>query len=94
VSIAGRPSIPSSPPEPMSLRALTRQALSGNEQDYTRSPLRRAVFLLALPMVMEMAIWLGFGPRGVFMSITAAYSLLAASAVVLFRAGRWKTQRV
>jgi hypothetical protein len=30
----------------------------------------------------------------VFMSITAAYSLLAVLAVLLFRAGRWKTQRV
>jgi hypothetical protein len=45
--MAGRPSVSSLPPEPMSLRAaLARRALSGTEQDYTQLPLRRAVFLL------------------------------------------------
>jgi putative MATE family efflux protein len=66
VSIAGRPSIPSLPPEPMSLGALARQALSGNEQDFTRLPLRRAVFLLALPMVMEMAMESLFAVADIF----------------------------
>jgi putative MATE family efflux protein len=40
----------------MSLRALIRQSLDGTEKDYTQLPLRRAVFLLALPMVLEMAM--------------------------------------
>jgi putative MATE family efflux protein len=66
VTIVGRPSIPSVPPEPMSLGELTRQALSGAEQDYTRLPLRRAVFLLALPMVMEMAMESLFAVADIF----------------------------
>jgi putative MATE family efflux protein len=33
-----------------------RQALTGTELDYTELPLRRAVFLLAVPMVLEMAM--------------------------------------
>ena len=35
---------------------LVRQALRGDAQDYTALPLQRAVFLLAVPMVMEMAM--------------------------------------
>lgn len=37
-----------------SVWALVREALSGARQDYTALPLRRAVFLLAVPMVLEM----------------------------------------
>ncbi len=37
-----------------SVWALVREALSGGRQDYTTLPLRRAVFLLAVPMVLEM----------------------------------------
>jgi Na+-driven multidrug efflux pump len=37
-----------------SLWTLVRQALRGQRQDYTALPLRRAVFLLAVPMVLEM----------------------------------------
>lgn len=50
----------------MSLGELTRQALSGAEQDYTRLPLRRAVYLLALPMVMEMAMESLFAVADIF----------------------------
>ena len=33
---------------------LVREALRGERQDYTREPLRRAILLLAVPMVLEM----------------------------------------
>ncbi|HEY2582490.1 MAG TPA: MATE family efflux transporter [Mucilaginibacter sp.] len=33
---------------------LLRQAVAGSEQDYTQGSIRRAVFLLAIPMIMEM----------------------------------------
>ncbi len=36
--------------------ALLRQALAGGEEDYTRGPIGRAVLLLAVPMVLEMAM--------------------------------------
>ncbi len=36
------------------LFGLVRQALTGKRHDYTALPLRRAIFLLAVPMVLEM----------------------------------------
>src|ERR1700692_3443736 len=33
---------------------LFRQAVAGSEQDYTTGSIRKAVFLLAIPMIMEM----------------------------------------
>lgn len=36
--------------------ALLRQALAGKEPDYTRGPIGRAVMLLAIPMMLEMAM--------------------------------------
>ena len=34
--------------------SLLRQAITGSEQDYTTGSIRKAVFLLAIPMIMEM----------------------------------------
>jgi putative MATE family efflux protein len=45
---------------------LLQQALRGDEQDYTALPLRRAVFLLAVPMVMEMAMESLFAVADIF----------------------------
>lgn len=36
--------------------SLFKQALSGKEQDYTQGSIRRAVFLLAVPMILEMVM--------------------------------------
>lgn len=36
--------------------SLFKQALSGQEQDYTQGSIRRAVFLLAVPMILEMCM--------------------------------------
>ncbi|MCS3798089.1 MATE family efflux transporter [Niastella sp. OAS944] len=36
--------------------SLFKQALSGQEQDYTQGSIRRAVFLLAVPMILEMVL--------------------------------------
>ena len=36
--------------------SLFKQALSGKEQDYTQGSIRRAVFLLAVPMILEMCM--------------------------------------
>jgi putative MATE family efflux protein len=37
---------------------------------------------------------LGLGPRGVFWSITIAFSTLAVVSAILFRRGRWKTRKL
>ena len=36
--------------------AVIRQALSGEHQDYTLGSIRRAVILLAIPMILEMSM--------------------------------------
>jgi putative MATE family efflux protein len=36
--------------------SLFKQAISGQEQDYTQGSIRRAVFLLAVPMILEMCM--------------------------------------
>jgi putative MATE family efflux protein len=45
---------------------LIRDALAGKEQDYTGLPLRRAVVLLAIPMVMEMLMESLFAVTDIF----------------------------
>lgn len=45
----------SSAPSPSLWRDL-REAIRGTESDYTRIPLRRAVFLLAVPMMLELVL--------------------------------------
>src|SRR4051812_9196715 len=43
-----------------------REALSGSHQDYTQGPIGRAIFLLAIPMVLEMALESVFAVTDVF----------------------------
>ena len=40
------------------------------------------------------AVQLGFGPAGVFVAITIAFSTYAIAAWLVFRRGAWKTKRV
>lgn len=49
-----------------SVLSLLKQAVQGTQQDYTEGPLGRAVFLLAVPMVLEMAMESVFGIVDVF----------------------------
>src|SRR5207248_1255109 len=43
-----------------------REALRGSDRDYTRGPIGRAIFLLAIPMVLEMAMESVFAVTDVF----------------------------
>ncbi|MDJ0655519.1 MAG: MATE family efflux transporter [Xanthomonadales bacterium] len=45
---------------------LWRRALSGETRDYTRGPIRRSVFLLAVPMVLEMTMEAIFAITDIF----------------------------
>jgi len=47
-----------------------------------------------IPLAWVLANSFGLGPTGVFISIPVSFSVLALWALVLFRRGRWKQQRV
>jgi Na+-driven multidrug efflux pump len=51
-------------------------------------------WLFEIPLAYTLARPLGFGPKGVFIAITAAFSVLAVVSAVWFRRGRWKTRVV
>ena len=36
--------------------SIIRQSLNGQEQDYTQGSIPRAVFLLAIPMILELSL--------------------------------------
>jgi Na+-driven multidrug efflux pump len=51
-------------------------------------------WLWEIPLAYVLTVGLGLGPRGVYLSITVAFSTLAVVSAVLFRQGRWKTRAV
>jgi putative MATE family efflux protein len=51
-------------------------------------------WMFQIPLAMWLAFRLGMGPRGVYVAICGAESMLAVAAVVLFRRGRWRTVQV
>ena len=51
-------------------------------------------WLFQLPIAYILAIWLDFGPIGVFLSITFAEVLIAIIGIIMFKKGKWKTVQV
>ncbi len=51
-------------------------------------------WLFQIPLALWLARSAGYGPRGVYLAICTAESLLAVIAVVLFRRGKWKEAKV
>jgi Na+-driven multidrug efflux pump len=51
-------------------------------------------WLLEIPLAWWLSVHAGFGPRGVFIALTIAYSMLAVVSGVVFKQGRWKKTRV
>jgi MATE family, multidrug efflux pump len=71
------------------------QSFNGAGDTWTPTWINIGVFWVAeIPFAWWLAAQTGFGPKGVFIAITAAYSLLALVSAVLFRQGKWKTRRV
>ena len=66
---------------------------AGDTQTPTRINLL-AFWLFQLPLAYALALWLGFGPVGVFMAITLAEVLLVILAFYWFKKGTWKTVQV
>ena len=71
------------------------QAFNGAGDTMTPMLLNVACFwLFKIPLAYALAVPGGFGPRGVFVAITVAYSVHTVASVTLFRQDRWKRQRV
>ena len=71
------------------------QSFNGAGDTWTPTIINLFVFWLwELPLAYALAIVFGFGPRGVFLAITIAFSTLAVVSAVLFRRGKWKRQVV
>jgi len=51
-------------------------------------------WLLQIPLAWLLAEWAGLGPRGVYLAICIAESVLALVGIVWFRRGTWKLAKV
>ena len=70
-------------------------AFNGAGDTMTPTVLNVVVFwLFEIPLAYVLAKTLGFGPRGVYLAVTLAFSMLALLSAVLFKRGRWKTRTV
>jgi putative MATE family efflux protein len=70
------------------------QSFNGAGDTWTPTIINLFVFWLwEIPLAYVLGVALGWGPRGVFISMTIAFSTLAVVSALVFRRGRWK-QRV
>lgn len=71
------------------------QSFNGAGDTWTPTVINLFVFWLwEIPLAYVLAITFGFGPNGVFLAITIAFSTLAVISAALFRKGRWKARVV
>lgn len=71
------------------------QSFNGAGDTWTPTIINLFVFWLwEIPLAYVLGVVMGFGPRGVFYSMTIAFSTLAIVSALVFRRGRWKTRVV
>lgn len=71
------------------------QSFNGAGDTWTPTWINLAVFwAFEIPLAYALAVALGFGPTGAFLSITLAFSTLALVSGLMFRRGTWKTRVV
>src|SRR5256885_553562 len=67
------------------------QSFNGAGDTWTPTIINLFVFWLwELPLAYVLSIVFHFGPRGVFLAITIAFSTLAVISAIFFRRGKWK----
>lgn len=67
------------------------QSFNGAGDTYTPSLLNFIAFvLIQVPLAYVLAIIVGLGPKGVYISIAFSSAILAVMAIVVFRRGNWK----
>jgi MATE family, multidrug efflux pump len=70
-------------------------AFNGAGDTTTPTILNVVVFwLFEIPLAFVLSKPLGYGPRGVYVAVAVAFSMLAVVSAVLFRRGRWKVRAV
>jgi Na+-driven multidrug efflux pump len=70
-------------------------SFNGAGDTWTPTVINLFVFWLwEIPLAWWLAVPAGFGPRGVFIALTIAYSSLAIISAVMFRRGTWKAKKV
>lgn len=71
------------------------QSFNGAGDTWTPTIINLFVFWLwELPLAYALGVVFGFGPRGVFLAMTIAFSSLAVVSAIVFRRGRWKKRVV
>jgi putative MATE family efflux protein len=71
------------------------QAFNGAGDPWTPTWINLVCFWIwQIPLAWVLAFPLGFGPNGVYLAITIAFSTLAVVSGVVFRRGSWKDKRV
>ena len=71
------------------------QSFNGAGDTATPTRINIGVFwLFELPLAWALARHTPLGSKAIFISITAAYSMLAAVSTVMFRRGAWRTRKV
>jgi putative MATE family efflux protein len=77
------------------LGMVMESAFNGAGDTITPTYLNLFIFwFFEIPLAYLLAYRFGFGPQGVFWAITLAFSLLAISAALLFKRGKWKSKTV
>lgn len=77
------------------LGMVMESSFNGAGDTWTPTYLNFFIFwVFEIPLAYLLADYYGFGPQGVFWSITCAFSLLAITAALLFKRGKWKLKTV
>ena len=77
------------------LGMVMESSFNGAGDTWTPTYLNFIVFwLLEIPMAYVLSTRFGWGPQGVFWAITISFSMLAVSAALLFKRGKWKLKEV